>query len=393
MSKTTPRRNFSEYQNDIYQEGMFGNKVPDITTNLADLEDSAKQHLSQDALGYVLPSAGSGATAKANRAAFEKWHIEPRMLRGSPQRDLSCSLLGTQMPAPLMIAPMGIQTLAHPDGELATARAAATLGIPYIHSTQAAHSFEEVADANGSGPRWFQLYWPTNEAVCISFLKRAKASGFSTLVLTLDTVLMGWRPADLDRGFLPFLHNKGLANWLTDPAFLSGLGKPAAEDPVAAALHWVKMFPNPGLSWSDLPFLRKHWDGPIVLKGIVSPADAILAAEHGMDGIVVSNHGGRQIDGAVAALDALPLIAETVGDKLTVLFDSGTRTGVDVTKALALGAQVVLLGRPVLYGLALRGQSGVEHVLRCFLAELDLTLALSGYASHRELARNSLRPV
>jgi lactate 2-monooxygenase len=393
MSDIEPKSNFADYQNGIYRDGMFADKVPDITTNLAGLEEAARHQLSQDALGYILPSAGNGDTARANRAAFDRWRIEPRVLRGSAQRDLSCKILGTKLSSPLMIAPMGIQTLAHPDGELATARAALSVGIPYIHSTQSAHTFEQVAAANSSGSRWFQLYWPTNQSVCISFLQRAKLSGYTTLVLTLDTVLMGWRPIDLDRGYLPFLHNKGIANWLSDPAFLAGLEKSVDADPIAAALHWVKMFPNPNLSWADIPFLRKHWDGPIVLKGIVSVADAKLASEIGMDGIVVSNHGGRQVDGAVAALDALPMIADAVGKKLTVLFDSGIRTGTDMFKALALGAQAVLLGRPVLYGLALGGQQGVEHILRCFLAELDLTLALSGYSSQSELRPDSVKPV
>lgn len=369
---------------------MFADTRPEITTDLAHLEEHAREVLAPDAMGYIVPSAGSGATARANLAAFDRWRIVPRMLRSGTQRDLSCTVLGTALPAPVMIAPVGVQTLAHPQGELATARAAAALGLPYIHSTAAAHSFEQVAEASGDGSRWYQLYWPTDSDVCASFLSRAKASGYTTLVLTLDTLLLGYRPADLDRGFLPFLNRQGLANYLTDPAFLAGLARSPDEDPGAAVLHWAQMFPNPGLRWEDLPFLREHWDGPIVLKGIVSADDARLAAEHGMDGIVVSNHGGRQVDGAVGALDALPAIVTAVGDRLTVLFDSGVRCGADVVKALALGAQAVLVGRPVLYGLALGGQPGAEHVLRCLLAELDLTLALAGYTSHRQLTPESL---
>ncbi|HEY3732755.1 MAG TPA: alpha-hydroxy-acid oxidizing protein [Streptosporangiaceae bacterium] len=385
-----PPTNFSDYQTSIYANGMFAGQLPAITTNLASLEEHARGVLSPEAMGYIVPSAGSGATARANRAAFDRWRIVPRMLRNGAQRDLSCTILGCPMPAPVMIAPVGVQTLAHPEGELATARAAAAVGLPYVHSTAAAHSFEEVAAANGDGQRWYQLYWPTDEDVCVSFLQRAKASGYSVLVLTLDTLLLGYRPADLDRGFLPFLARQGIANYLTDPAFLAGLAKPPDEDPAAAVLHWAQMFPNPGLSWQDLPFLREHWDGPIVLKGIVCADDARLAAEHGMDGIVVSNHGGRQVDGAIASLDALPGVVAAAGDRLTVLFDSGLRTGADVVKALALGAQAVLIGRPVLYGLALGGQQGAEHVLRCLLADLDLTLALSGHTSHRQLTPQSL---
>jgi lactate 2-monooxygenase len=385
-----PPANYGDYQTGIYLNGMFADQRPEITTDLAGLEDQAREVLAPDAMGYIVPSAGSGATARANRAAFDRWRIVPRMLRSGTQRDLTCTVLGTALPAPVMIAPVGVQTLAHPEGELATARAAATLGLPYIHSTAAAHSFEQVAEANGDGPRWYQLYWPTDHDVCASFLGRAKASGYTTLVLTLDTLLLGYRPADLDRGFLPFLNRQGLANYLTDPAFLAGLARSPDEDPAAAVLHWAQMFPNPGLSWDDLPFLREHWDGPIVLKGIVSADDARLAAEYGMDGIVVSNHGGRQVDGGIGALDALPAVVAAVGERLSVLFDSGVRTGADVIKALALGAQAVLIGRPVLYGLALGGQQGAEHVLRCLLADLDLTLALSGYTSHGQLSQESL---
>jgi lactate 2-monooxygenase len=383
--------NFGDFQVSLYLEGMLNGNAPALTTNLVQLEDRARDVLSPEALGYIVPSAGNGATTRANRAAFDRRRIVPRMLRGARERDLSCTVLGTAMPAPVLLAPVGVQSLAHPEGELASARAAAALGVPFVHSTAASHSFEEVAAASGEGPRWYQLYYPTDLDVCRSFLERAKASGFTTLMLTLDTTILGWRPADLDRGFLPFLKGEGVANYMTDPAFLSKLEKPVEEDPGAATFLWAGMFPNPGLRWSDLPFLREHWDGPIVLKGIVAVEDAELAVEHGMDGIVVSNHGGRQVDGSVAALDALPAIAEAVGDRLTVLFDSGVRTGTDVVKALALGAKAVLIGRPYLYGLALAGQSGVEHVLRCLLAELDLALTLSGYPEPDALTPDSLQ--
>jgi isopentenyl diphosphate isomerase/L-lactate dehydrogenase-like FMN-dependent dehydrogenase len=389
MTEARPS-NFSDHQLGIYAAGMFAQQTPSITTNLARLEDQAAEKLSPEALGYIVASAGSGSTARANRAAFDRWAITPRMLRSSAARNHACTVLGTAMPAPLLIAPVGIQTLAHPDGELATVRAAAELGVPYIHSTQASHSFEQVAEAGGDAPRWYQLYWPTDESVLLSFLQRAKDSGFTALVLTLDTTLLGWRPADLDRGYLPFLANLGIENYLSDPAFQAGLAQPVEENPVAAAMHWAQMFPNPGLSWKNLAFLREHWDGPIVLKGICTVGDAREAAAHGVDGIVVSNHGGRQIDGARASLDALPSIVDAVGEQLTVLFDSGVRTGADMAKALALGADAVLLGRPFLYGLALGGQEGVAHVLRCLLAEFDLVTSLSGHTGAGELGRDSV---
>ena len=388
-----PGRQYGDHQLDIYREGMFGGAVPALTTDLLGLEDQARRVLSPEAFGYIAPSAGSGATTRANRDAFGRWAIVPRMLRGAAERDLSCTVLGTHMPAPLIVAPIGVQTLAHPDGELAHAAAAAELGVTYTHSTAASHSIEEVAQAAGDGARWYQLYWPRDPDVCRSLLGRAREAGYSVLVVTLDTTMLGWRPADLDRGFLPFLHQVGLANYLTDPAFLAGLSTTVEADPLAATMHWAGMFGNPGLRWDDLAFIRDLWDGPIVLKGICAVEDARLAVEHGVDGIVVSNHGGRQVDGAVAALDALPPIAQAVGADLTVLFDSGIRTGPDVVKALALGAQAVLVGRPLLYGLALDGRPGVEHVLRCLLAELDLTLALSGHRSHQELRPADLVPV
>ncbi len=383
--------NFGDFQRGVYLEGMFNGGTPELTTNLVQLEAQAREVLPPASMGYIVPSAGDGGPARANREAFDRWRLVPRMMRGAVERDLSCTVLGTSLPAPVLVAPIGVQTLAHPEGELATARAAAALGIPYIHSTAASHSFEQVAEASGDGSRWYQLYYPSDRDVCQSFLERAKESGFEVLVVTLDTTLLGWRPADLDRGFLPFLDNVGVANYLTDPAFLAKLERSVEDDPGAATSLWARMFPNPGLRWSDLSFLREHWDGPIVVKGIVAVEDALAAVDHGMDGIVVSNHGGRQVDGSIGALDALPGIADAVGDRTTILFDSGIRTGTDVVKALALGAEAILLGRPFLYGLALAGQQGVEHVLRCLLAELDLALTLSGHPDVEALSPEVLQ--
>jgi lactate 2-monooxygenase len=383
--------NHGDFQVGIYLDGMMNGTTPALTTNLARLEDQAREVLAPEAMGYIVPSAGDGATTRANREAFDRWRIVPRMLRGAPERDLSCTVLGTSMEAPVLIAPIGVQTLAHPEGELATARAATQMGLTYIHSTAASHDFEQVAEASGAGSRWYQLYYPTDPDVCASFLERAAASGYETLVVTLDTTLLGWRPADLDRGFLPFLDGVGVANYLSDPAFRSRLEKSPEDDPGAATFLWAGMFPNPGLSLADLPFLREHWEGPIVLKGIVHPDDAREAVDAGVEGIVVSNHGGRQVDGAVGALDALPGVVDAVGGRATILFDSGVRTGTDVIKALALGADAVLLGRPFLYGLALDGQAGVEHVLRCLLAELDLALSLAGYPDPSSLSPEVLQ--
>ena len=378
-------KNYGDFENEIYAQGMLGGHVPAITTDVAALEQVAASALSKTAFDYIVGAAGTGATARANLEAFDRRRIVQRMLTGTDRRTYDSTVLGTHMPAPLIIAPMGVQTLAHPDGELATARAAAALELTYIHSTQASHTFEEVAAASGDGSRWYQLYWSNDRAIRESFLHRAKIAGYTTLVLTVDTTTVSWRPRDLDNGFLPFLAQQGVANYFSDPAFLAGLAKTVEDDPLAAALHFSEVYSDPTLSWDDLPFLRDHWEGPITLKGIVAVEDARRAIDSGVDGLIVSNHGGRQVDGAIAALDALDHIAAAVGDDITVLFDSGIRSGADIVKALALGARAVLIGRPVLFGLGLGGRDGVEHVLRCLLAEMDLTIALSGYASHRDL--------
>lgn len=378
------------YQNEIYLQGL-GDQVPMFTTDGTRLEDAARERLDAGPFGYVAGGAGAGATVRANREAFDRWRIVPRMLTDATARDLSTSLLGTGMPAPVLLAPVGVQSIVHPDGELATARAAAELGIPMVLSTASSYTIEEVAESNGDGPRWFQLYWPNDNDVTISLLSRAKAAGFSTLVLTLDTWTLAWRTTDLDQSYLPFIRGVGTAIPFSDPAFRAGLEKSPEEDQPSAILRWIPMFTGTDKRWDQLPFLREHWDGPIVLKGIQHVDDARRAADAGMDGIVVSNHGGRQVDGAVASLDVLPEIAAAVGDRLAVLFDSGIRTGADVVKALALGARAVLVGRPYVYGLALGGEAGVRHAVRSLLADVDLTLGLSGHRTPAELGSASLR--
>ncbi|MCH0567393.1 lactate 2-monooxygenase [Streptomyces sp. MUM 2J] len=380
---------WADFQYEIYLNGMTG-AVPRLPTDLTRLEEVTERRLGPGPFGYVAGSAGDGSTARANRAALDRRRIVPRMLRDVHGRDLSVELLGRRLPAPLALAPVGVLSIMHPGAESAAARAAAARGVPYILSSASSTPMEQVAEAMGDAERWFQLYWPKDPEVTRSFLGRARASGYSVLVVTLDTPLLSWRPRDLDQAYLPFLHGVGTANYFTDPAFRSGLAKPVAEDPNAAVMHFVGMFADPAKTWPDLAFLREHWDGPIVLKGILHPDDARRAADAGMDGVVVSNHGGRQLAGAVAAADALPHVARAVGDRLAVLFDSGIHTGADVFKALALGARAVLLGRPYAYGLGLDGQAGVDHVIRCLLAEFDLTLALSGHAGPAGLGASDL---
>ncbi len=327
---------------------------------------------------------------RSNTEAFRRWRIVPRMLRDVSQRDLSVEVLGTQMPAPLLLAPIGVQSIVHPEGELAVARAAAATGLTMILSTVSSFALEEVAEAAG-GPKWFQLYWPRNRELASSLVGRAERAGFEAVVLTVDTFLPGWKPRDLQGAWQPFLEGVGIANYTSDPVFRAGLAKPPDEDPQAAIGEFVVQFSNPELSWDELEFLRAETTLPILLKGILHPDDARTALERGVDGIVVSNHGGRQIDGEIAALDALPAVVDAVGDELAVLLDSGVRSGADVAKALALGADAVALGRPYLWGLALAGEPGVLAVLRSVLAELDLTIGLSGHAAPSQLNPDLLR--
>ena len=301
---------FGSYQNEIYLAGL-GDVVPELPADLTRLEAIAEERMPATAFDYVAGSAGSEATARANRAALDAWRLVPRMLRDVSAPDLSVTVLGTPMPAPVALAPVGVLGIVHPDGEAAVARAAAALGVPMVVSTAASTTLEDVAAAGGDAPRWYQLYWPKDRDLAVSFLERAAAAGYRALVLTLDTHAMGWRPRDLDNAFLPFLRAVGNQNYLADPVFLRAVGGAVDDENRLAALqHWASVFGNPALTWDDLGFLREHWSGPIALKGILHPDDARRAADAGMDGVVVSNHGGRQVDGAVAALDALPPIVD-----------------------------------------------------------------------------------
>jgi isopentenyl diphosphate isomerase/L-lactate dehydrogenase-like FMN-dependent dehydrogenase len=354
------------------------------------LRERARQKMTQDAFDYVDGGAGGGATMNANRAAFDRWHIIPRMLRGVTRPDLSVEILGDTIPFPVLLAPIGVQGTMHAEGELATARGAAALGIPLTLSTVSSRPMEPVADVMGSVPHWFQLYWSKNQEFVVSLLERAQASGYSTLVVTVDTTQIGWRDRDLENAYLPFLRGEGLGNYLSDPVFTAALDQPPEENPRAAVDYFASIFHRTDLTWDDLAFLREHWTGPIVLKGILHADDARLARDHGVDGVIVSNHGGRQIDGAVGALDMLPGVADAVGKDMTVLFDSGIRRGADAFKALALGAQAVFLGRPYAFGLALNGEHGVRDAIHNLLAELDMTTALTGCASRAEITRDVL---
>lgn len=378
-----------ERQLEIYQAGLMGAK-PTLPVSPDLLEQKAKEVLEPRAYDYVAGAAGGEQTARANREAFYGWRIVPRMLRDVSERDLSVELLGKKLPAPLLLGPVGVQGIIHAEAELATARAAASLGVPSVLSTLSSQPLEQVAQACGDGPRWFQLYWTTHPEVTASLLRRAEAAGYSALVVTLDTSILGWRERDLRHPYLPFLLGEGLANFFTDPVFRSLLPKPPQQDPVAAIRLWGGICSHTALTWKDLNFLRQHTRVPILLKGILRVEDAEQALASGVDGLVVSNHGGRQVDGAIAALDALPAVVRAVKGRVPVLFDSGIRRGADALKALALGARAVLLGRLYIWGLAAGGEQGVRETLLNFLADFDLTLALSGYRCCAELNEAAL---
>lgn len=418
---------FVQFQREIY--GSL--RKPKYSMQPAEWEAAARQAIPLPNFYYVNGSASSESTYAANLSAFERYRLRPWMLVEATRRDMSVEIFGRRYPSPLFVAPVGVQEIVHPEAEEATARACASAKVPMILSTAATRSIEQVAKANGDGDRWFQLYWPKPQAeeFTISLLNRAKANGFQTLVVTLDTFTLGWRPKDLDESYIPFIWGQGCQVGFSDPVFQRMFEKAQAEDTRSTSEKvseiW-QILKRPGTvggaakilshasvmkkamffteliasgyyrNWNDLQILRKHWDGPIVLKGIQTVEDAHRAIDHGMDGIIVSNHGGRQLDGAISSLDALAEIGaddKVKGSGLTLLFDSGIRTGSDVLKATALGAKAVLVGRPYVYGLAMGGQEGVQHVLNCLLADTDNSLANLGKKSISEISRDDLRVV
>jgi lactate 2-monooxygenase len=392
QTPNTPIPSGMQRQQQIYTLGLTGGSLS-IPISLSLLEQKAKEMLPPPAFDYVAGGAGGEDTVRANREAFCRWRIVPRMLRDVSQRDLSVELFGAQLPAPVILGPVGVQGILHAEGELASARAAAALGLPFALSTAASRSIEEVAQAaggTGNGVRWFQLYWGKNPDLTASMLQRAERAGYKALVVTLDTNMLAWRERDLQHAYLPFILGQGLGNYFSDPVFRALLPQPPEQNPAAAIQLWSGLFSNTALTWRDIPFLRKHTALPIILKGILHPEDAAHALGAGVDGVIVSNHGGRQVDGAIATLDALPAVAREVNGRIPVLFDGGIRRGADVFKALSLGARSVLLGRLYTWGLALAGEQGVRDVVLNLLADLDLTLALSGHTSCRNLDASAL---
>ncbi|MEV8068551.1 alpha-hydroxy-acid oxidizing protein [Streptomyces sp. NPDC085995] len=383
---------FADYQNEIYLDGLRG-VVPGLPMTYRDLEPVAQAAMAPSIRSYVAGGAGDEHTQRANVTAFERWGLVPRMMVSPTERDLSVDLFGMRLATPLFMAPVGVIGLCAPDGhgDLATARAAARTGVPMVASTLTVDPMEEVAAEFGETPGFFQLYTPTDREVAESLVRRAEAAGFKGIVVTLDTWITGWRPRDLTTSNFPQLRGHCLANYFSDPVFRSRLVKAPEDDPGAAVLHWAMTFGNP-LTWDDLAWLRSLTELPLILKGICHPDDVRRARDGGVDGVYCSNHGGRQANGGLPALDALPGVVEAA-DGLPVLFDSGVRTGADVVKALALGATAVGVGRPYAYGAALAGADGIVHVLRSLLAEADLLMAVDGYPTLADLTPDTLRRV
>lgn len=353
--------------------------------NESNMEIKAREKLRKEAFDYIARGAGEEATMKANREAFNKWKIRPRVLQDVSKRDFSISLLGQKVQSPVLLAPIGVQRIAHPEGELASARVAAAMGIPFIVSSVSSYSMEEIAQQMGDQPRWFQLYCSLEESVTESLVKRADASGYSAIVITVDTPILGVRETDRVNAYSPLSEGNGSGNYITDPAFCKLLDKSPFDDREAAYLKQIEIIDRPSLNWEELRKIRSYSSLPILLKGILHPADAQLALDYGVDGIIVSNHGGRQLDHCIASLDALKEVSDVIKGRIPILLDSGIRRGTDILKALALGADAVLLGRPYIYGLATGGEEGVEQVIAELLHELDVSMALAGARTISEL--------
>ena len=368
-----------QYQLQIYFAGTQ-NVKPQLPVSFEELEEKASTTMKPEAFAYVAGSAGSEITALNNKEAFNKWQIVPRVLNDVSKRSIEVELFGKKFPTPILLAPVGVLSIVHPEAELAVARAAKALQVPQIVSTVSSKTIEEIAAVHGDNSHWFQLYWGRNDDFTRSLISRAEKSGYSAIVVTLDTRLFAWRERDIQNAYLPFLFGEGLANYFSDPVFLKVVGNPA-ENKMKTMMHFANCFSNPSSLWENLSVIRNCTKLPIILKGIQHADDAKKAIDNGADGIIVSNHGGRQLDGAIGSLDTLASIAEAVGDKTTILFDSGIRRGADVFKAMALGAKAVLVARPYVYGLALAGEQGVKEVIGNLLADTDLTLGLAGCTS------------
>ena len=340
-----------------------------------DLEKAVADKLPAGPYGYIRSGAGGEQSLRNNRNAFAKYSIVPRFLTDVSEPDTSIELFGKTHPTPFLFAPVGMNRMAHEDGELAVVRAAQRLGMPYIQSTVSSCSLEEVAEAAPDHTKWFQLYWSTNEEIAYSMAARAEHAGFEAIVLTVDTVMLGWREEDVRNQFSPLKLGLARGNYMNDPVFTASLKDDSFDSYVEGVL--ANIF-HPALNWEHVRELKSRLRVPLLIKGILHPEDARLAMEAGVDGIIVSNHGGRQLDGVIGSLDALPAVAEAVDGRIPVLLDGGVYRGIDALKALALGATAVCIGRPFVYGLAYDGENGVHQVMQNLYSEFKVSMGLAG---------------
>jgi lactate 2-monooxygenase len=417
-------------QRSIYLHGMSG-KRPVIPFHANTLREAARQKMSEKAWAYIDGGAGNEESIQSNTSVFSKISIQPRMMRPNETADFSTSLFGMDLPFPLLLAPIGALDLICPGADRIVARGCRDTGIPFIFSNQAGTPMERCGEDMGDTPRWFQLYWSKSDDLVLSFVRRAEACGCRAIVLTVDTTLLGWRSRDLALGHLPFLQGMGIAQYTSDKVFMdllhkgsvqptAGTPKPAinqagtprppitlstilsilqlkanhpggfwknlfSKEPLEAVRLFTSIYSNPALSWDKVVWLRGQTRLPILIKGILRADDAQQAAACGADGIIISNHGGRQVDGAIPTLDALIHIRKVLPRPFPVLLDSGIRSGSDMFKALALGADAVLLGRPYAYGLAIARQQGVKDVIMNLLNDFELTARLAGCRNLEEI--------
>lgn len=406
----------------IYSNGMSGAR-PSVPFQADQLRECARRKMSEQAWAYIDGGAGNEESIRRNAAAFSAYAIRPHMMRPNDTADFSGALLGMSLSFPLLLAPIGALDLVCNGADRTVARACRDTATPFIFSNQAGMPMETCAGEMGDTPRWFQLYWSRSDELVLSLVRRAESCGCSAIVLTVDTTLLGWRSRDLALGYLPFLRGLGIAQYTSDPVFTALLHKnerqPAAEpgppvtfttianllrlkcrypggfwknlrnpEPLAAVRLFTRIYSNPALSWENLRWLREQTKLPILIKGILRADDARRAVASGASGIVVSNHGGRQVDGAWSTLDALQEIRKALPKPYPLLLDSGIRSGSDWFKALALGADAVLLGRPYAYGLAIARQRGVRDVILNMKSEFELTARLAGCRSLEEIGED-----
>jgi len=425
MRSVTDQQAFANYQFEIYLAGMADQRPELPYFAAAEWERAFAEKVTAGAHGYVAGAAGAEDTMRENLEAFRRWRIVPRMLRDVGERDTGVELFGRRLDSPLVLCPVGVLEMVDDEADVAVARAARDEGVPMIFSNQASRPMEACARELGGSPHWFQLYWSIKDDLVASFVERAERCRCEAIVVTLDTTMLGWRTRDLDIAYLPFLRGKGIAQYTSDPVFRRIIREepitlPKDEQPRptpqalrtlvqltraypdkfvpslrsgdarAAVQTFTRIYSRPSLTWENLPFLREHTKLPILLKGILHPDDARRAVDEGIDGIVVSNHGGRQVDGATSTIEALPGIAAAVDGRIPIVLDSGVRSGADAFKALALGATAVGIGRPYAYGLAIAGEKGVREVLQNFKADFDLTLGLAGCRSVADIGPESL---